>query len=247
MRLKMKRVGFILGSVFIVVIFWSQNVIAAPPLKLSDAEIVPYRQWETWLSSDYKETKDEKIYKPTLEIIYGLMPGLELAIEGTYSIEDKNGDKTEGMDSLVIQPKFLLIEEKELNPAIALQLLFEVPTNEEKNSLDWSESVWAPALCMQKHFGNTLIITGIKYFIDKKVRYGVDVMHSVTKNLKLVSEVYAEHFIHSDKLDELNFRVGFKYKFVENAKVYFAAGRSIPDAKANRPKFEANGGIMFEF
>ena len=72
-------------------------------------------------------------------------------------------------------------------------------------------------------------------------------MYSVTKNLKLVSEVYAEHYIHSDKLDELNFRVGFKNKFVENAKIYFAAGRSISDAKANRPEFEANGGIMVEF
>ena len=171
----MKKVIAILFFTCVVLICCFREGIAAPPLKLSDAEIVPYRQWEIWLSSDYKETKDEKIYKPTLEIIYGLMPGLELALEGTYSVEDKNGngDKKEGMDSLVIQPKFLLIEEKELYPAKALQLLFEVPTDEEKNSLDWSESVWAPALCIQKHFGNTLIITGIKYFMKIFAGYPV--------------------------------------------------------------------------
>lgn len=243
----MKRVNAIFLLVFIILICWSQEVVAAPPMKLGDAEIVPYRHWEIWLSSDYRETKDEKIYKPTLEIIYGVIPRLELAIEGSYVFEDTNSDKTEGIDALVVQPKYLLVEETERIPAMALQLMFEVPTDEEKNSLDWSESVWAPALCIQKHFGNTLFITGLKYFIDKKLRYGVDIMHALTENLKLVSEVYAEHFIHSDKLDELNFRVGFKYKFIENAKIYFAAGRSLHTVRENRPRFEANGGIMIEF
>lgn len=243
----MRRFSGILFLVLIILICCFQEVLAAPPMKLGDAEIVPYKRWEIWVSSDYKETKDEKIYKPTLEIIYGVIPRLELAIEGSYIFEDANGNKTEGLDALAIQPKFLLVEEKELNPAVALQLMFEVPTDEEKNSLDWSESAWAPALCIQKHFGHTLVITGLKYFVDKKLRYGVDVMHSVTKSLKLVSEVYAEHFIHSDKMDELNFRVGFKYNFLKNAKVYFAGGRSLHTVKANRPQFEANGGIMIEF
>lgn len=247
MRNLLRLINATLFSLFIVLICCFQNVLAAPPMKLGDAEIVPYRHWEIWLSSDFREIKDGKIYKPTLEIIYGLVPRLELAIEGSYIFEDANGNKTEGLDALAIQPKFLLVEEKELNPAVALQLMFEVPTDEEKNSLNWSESAWATALCVQKHFGNTLFITGIKYFIDKKIRYGVDIMHALTENLKLVSEVYAEHFVHSDKLDELNFRVGFKYKFMENAKIYFAGGRSLHTVKANRPRFEANGGIMIEF
>jgi hypothetical protein len=247
MRNLLRLINATLFSLFIVLICCFQEVLAAPPMKLGDAEIVSYRHWEIWLSSDFKETKDEKMYKPTLEIIYGVIPRLELAIEGSYIFEDKNGDRTEGLDALAIQPKFFLVEEKELNPAVALQLLFEVPTDEEKNSLDWSESAWAPALYVQKHFGNTLVITGLKYFLEKKLRYGIDVMYAMTKSLKLVSEVYAEHFIHSDKMDELNFRVGFKYNFLKNAKVYFAGGRSLHTVKANRPQFEANGGIMVEF
>lgn len=244
----MKRVGVILLSVFIIFICLSQEAISAPPMALGDADIVPYKQWEFWLSFNYREMKEKKVYKtPTLEIIYGIVPRLEVGVEATYIVEDENGNKTEGIDCIAIQPKFLLMEEKESIPAIAAGLLFEVPTDEEKNQLDWSESKWAPSLTIQKHFGKILSIAQIKYFIDEKWKYGIDIMYGLDKNLKLLAEVYAENFINSEKKDELNFRMGLKYKFMENAKVYFAAGRSLLTARANRPLFEANGGVMIEF
>lgn len=56
--------------------------------------------------------------------------------------------------------------------------------------------------------------------VDEKWRYGIDVMYAWTEHLKLLAEIYAESFIDSDKKDELNFRFGFKYNVVENAKVY---------------------------
>ncbi len=244
----MKKVCVILLSVLIVLIFWPQKISAAPPMVLGDAEIVPYKHWEIWVSFTYLETEEDKTYKtPTLEIIYGLFPRLEWSLETTYIIEDKDGDKTEGIECLVTQPKYLILEEKPNIPQISAAFQIEVPTNGEKTRLEFEECVYAPSIAIQKHFGSLLLIGQVKYFIDRKWRYGMDVMYALNNQLKLLGEIYGHHHLTKDKRDELNFRVGFKYKFIENAKVYLAAGRSIPAARENRPVFEANGGIMFEF
>ncbi|MCX5885491.1 MAG: hypothetical protein NT096_06245 [Proteobacteria bacterium] len=247
----MKRVAFFL--LLFLIAFSAKRVAAAPPLALGDADVVPYRHWEFWLTYTYKEMEHEKSYKvPTFEVIYGLLPRLELGVEGTYIIEEAGGHTTKGLDSLVIQPKFLAMEEGKLWPAVATSFQFEVPTDEENNHLELSEKEWAAALAMQKHFGKTLAITQVKCFTDsafveKKWRYGIDIMHSLTENLQLVSEIYALNFAHADKRNELNFRLGFKYAFWEHAKVYFAAGRSFLAAEENRPLFESVGGLMLEF
>ncbi len=244
----MKKTAVVLMSFAIIAFCWLQEAVAAPPMVLGDAEIVPYRHWEIWLSFNYRETEEKEIYKtPTLEIIYGLVPRVELGIEGTYIMEDEDGDRIDGLDSLATQVKVLLAEETQISPAVCAGLQYEVPTDEDKDDLDWEEDVWAPALALQKHFGNTLLVGQVKYFVDEKWRYGADIMYAWSKRLKLLGEVYAESLIDSDKKDELNFRLGFKYKFMENAKVYFAAGRSLITAEANRPRFEANGGVMIEF
>jgi hypothetical protein len=138
----MKRAGVVVTSVFIMVMCWFQEAVAAPPMVLGDAEIVPYQLWEIWLLFNYRETEDKDIYKtPTLEIIYGIVPRVELGIEGTYIIEDEGGDKTEGLDALATQAKVLLLEESTLSPAVCASLQYEVPTDKDKNDLDWSEDI----------------------------------------------------------------------------------------------------------
>jgi len=233
---------------FCISLFPCNQAFAAPPMALSDAEIVPHKHWEVWLHFIYRDMEDEKQYKaPTVEVIYGILPRVELSVEATYIIEDTKEETIDGLDSLVTQAKVMLLKEHELYPQISLALQYEVPTDDEKERLEWSENIWAPSLMMQKHFGKVLAITQLKYYIDDKWRYGIDVFYAVNNRLTLLSEVYAENFIHSEDRDELNFRIGFKYQFLEKAKVFFAAGRSLLTAKDNRPRFEANGGIMFEF
>ncbi len=242
-----KICGFLL-AVFIIFLCYSQDAIAAPPMVLGDAEIVPYKHWEFWVSFNFQETKIDKTYKtPTLEVIYGLAPRLEWSLEATYIVEVKDGDKTEGIECLVTQPKYLLLEEGPSKPAIAAAFQIEIPTDDDKSRLEFEECVYAPSIAIQKHFGPVLLIGQVKYFIDRKWRYGLDVMYALNNQLKLLGELYGHHHVHSDKMDELNFRVGFKYNFLENVKVYFAGGRSLHTVKANRPQFEANGGIMIEF
>jgi hypothetical protein len=247
----MKRIFFVI--LFLLIAFSAKRVEAAPPMALGDADVVPYRHWEFWLTFSYKELKDDKIYKvPTFEMIYGLLPRLELGVEGTYIIEDSDGHKTDGLECVVIQPKFLLAAEGESRPAVALSLQYELPTDEEKDTLCWSDAVWAAGLAAQKHFGKTLVVTQVKYFtnrhlFEKKWRYGFDVIHSVTDKLKLLAEIYAHNFSHTDKRNEVNFRLGFKYNMTDNLKLYFAAGRSLLAVEENRPLFESTGGIMLEF
>jgi hypothetical protein len=65
--------------------------------------------------------------------------------------------------------------------------------------------------------------------------------------LKQLAEIYTDNYIKEEKLDEINFRLGFKYKFHEHAKAYFAAGRSLSTVRENRHNFESSGGIMLEF
>lgn len=225
------------------------KAFAAPPMVLGDAEVVPYDHGEVWLSFSYKETEgDKKNYAaPTLEVIYGLLPRLEWSLETTYFIEKESGDKEEGIECLVTQPKLLLVEEGDEIPSIAASFHVEVPTDSDQSRLDFDETVYAPSIAMQKHLGSTLLVSQVKYFIDKKWRYGMDLMYEWNDQLKLLAEVYGHHYVRSEKEDELNFRLGFKYKFIETGKIYFAAGRSIPQAIDVRPEFDAMTGIMFEY
>jgi predicted porin len=222
--------------------------MAAPPVALSDAEVVPFKQGEVWFHVNYKDMKDQKAYKvPTVEVIYGILPRVELSMEATYIIEKAHGGRVDGIDSIATQVKVLVLEEGKSYPQIAMALQYEVPTDDQKERLDWSGNLWAPAISIQKHLGKTLFITQVKYYIDDKWRYGADVFYPINERFTFVSEVYADDFVHSEDKDELNFRLGFKYQFTERAKVFFAAGRSLLTTKDNRPEFETNGGIMFEF
>ena len=249
----MKQVRVIILTVCTLVLLGSKGAFATPPMVLGNADIAPFRGWELWLSFTYKNMKDGYFYTaPTLEIIYGILPRVELGIETSYIVEQESGNETKGIDYLSIQGKALLWEEREKIPAVAVYLQFEVPTDEEKNRLEYKDRIWAPSIVAQKHFGNTLFITQLRYFFDKnghveKWRYGIDVKYKWDNNLQLLAEIYTDKFVHLPKEDELNFRIGFKYKFVEYAKIYFAAGRSLYSVKDNRPLFEGNGGVMFEF
>jgi len=240
----------VIGIAASFVSIWSTSEsIAAPPMALGDAEVVPFGGWEVWLSFAYKESGDhEKAYKtPTFEIIYGILPRLELGVEATYIVESGDDGTTDGIDAVAIQPKLLLLKETERIPAVTTSLMFEMGSNEDKDSLDWEKRVWAPSLALQKHFGKVLAITQVKYYDDDKWRYGMDVMYAATESLKLVGEVYGQTFVNSENRGEVNFRLGFKYSFTEYAKFYFAGGRSFLPAKANRPLFEAVTGLMIEF
>jgi hypothetical protein len=244
----MKKLAFLFLSFIIPTFLLSQNLMAAPPVVLSDAEVVSHKNWEVWFHVNYKDMGDQEAYKvPTIEIIYGILPRVEWSLEATYIVEKTDGDSVDGIDSIATQVKVLVLQEGKSYPQIAMAMQYEVPTDEEKERLDWSGNLWAPAISLQKHFGKALFITQVKYYIDDKWRYGVDVFYPINDRLMLVSEVYADEFVHSEDKDELNFRLGFKYQFMEKTKVFFAAGRSLLTAKDNRPELETNGGIMFEF
>lgn len=244
----MKKYTVLLLAFVVTTCLLSHNLMAAPPVVLSDAEVVSYKTWEVWLYMQYKDAEGQEIYKaPAIEIAYGILPRIEWSFEATYIVERTDWNNVDGIDSIASKVKVLVLEEGKSYPQIAMALQYEVPTDEEKERLDWSGNLWVPAISLQKHFGKALFITQVKYYIDDKWGYGADVFYPINNRLMLVSEIYADNFVHSEDKDELNFRLGFKYQFTEKAKIFFAAGRSLLDAKDNRPKFEANGGIMFEF
>jgi len=244
----MKKLTVLSLTLFIFTVLPSQKLLAAPPMALSDAEVVSHKHWEVWFHVNYKDMEDQKGYKvPTVEVIYGIFPRVELSVEATYIIEKTHGDRVDGIDSIATQAKVLVLEEGKSYPQIALAIQYEVPTDEKKELLDWSGNLWVPSIAMQKHFGKALLITQLKYYIDDKWRYGADVFYPINERFTLLSEIYADDFVHSEDKDELNFRLGFKYQFMEKAKVFFAAGRSLLTTKNNRPELETNGGIMFEF
>jgi hypothetical protein len=244
----MRKLSVFSLTLFIFTVLFSQKVMSAPPMALSDAGVVSHKHWEVWFHVNYKDMEDQKVYKvPTVEVIYGILPRVELSVEATYIIEKTGGDRVDGIDSIATQAKVLVLEEGKSYPQVALAIQYDLPTDEKKKELDWSGNLWVPSIAMQKHFGKTLFITQVKYYVDDKWRYGIDVFYPINKRLTLLSEIYADDFVHSEDKDELNFRLGFKYQFLENAKVFFAAGRSLLTTRDNRPELEANGGIMFEF
>lgn len=229
------------------------TAVAAPPLKLGDADVVPYGGWEIWTTFDFEEYDSERTFTtPRFEVIYGLIPRVELGIETAYVNERQDGDTDSGFGFVGMQPKVLLFKETTTTPALSTSLLLEVPFGDSNGPLEWTDREWAPSLAIQKHFGPTLLVGQVKGYFDSGGealfwRYGMDVMYEATENLKLLAEVYAESHLEAAKDDELNFRLGFKYRFAEWGKAYFAAGRSLLDADNNRPKFDLSTGLMFEF
>jgi hypothetical protein len=226
---------------------------ATPPLVLGDTDIVPYKHWEIWTTFEFIHAKNERSYTaPTLEVIYALAPRLEVAVETAYESQREDFHETKGMGFVSLQPKYLLLEEQDICPSIAASLQLEVPTDGDKRHLEWKDRESAPNLRIQKHFGKNLLITNLKYFINsdgetEKWRTGLDYMYQWNDCLKLLAEIYTDNYIKEEKLDEINFRLGFKYKFHEHAKAYFAAGRSLSTVRENRHNFESSGGIMLEF
>jgi len=222
-----KKLTVLSLTLFIFTVLFSQKVMAAPPMALSDAEVVPHKHWEVWFNLNNRDMEDQKFYNvPTVEVIYGIIPRVELSVEATYIIEKTGGDKVDGIDSIATQAKVLMVEEGKSYPQIALAMQYEVPTDEQKERLDWSGNLWVPSISMQKHFGKALLITQLKYYIDDKWRYGIDVFYALNERLTFLSEVYAEDFVHSNDEDELNFRLGFKYQFLEKAKVFLLQGEA---------------------
>ncbi len=248
----MKKVILLLFITVLSIVLTS-NAFAGPPSVIGDADIVPYKTWELWGSFNYKHSKNDKsIAAPVVEVVYGALPRLEIGVEAGNIHEGDHGHDVDGLDFIAVQPKYLLKKEGKYFPAISAALQLEVPTDDDKDEMIWSHRILAPAVSVGKHFGNAVVFAQLKYYFDhnydtEKYRYGIDFQYKATKNLKLLAEVYAIESIHSDKKDELNFRLGFKYHILKNAKVFFAAGRSLLEAKKNRPYFESSCGVMFEY
>jgi hypothetical protein len=195
----MKKLTVLSLTFFIFTVLLLQKGIAAPPMALSDAEVVPHKHGEVWFNLNYRDMEDQKFYNvPTVEVIYGILPRVELSVEATYIIGKSGEDRVDGIDSITTQAKVLVLKEGKSYPQIALAMQYEVPADEKKERLDWSGNLWAPSIAMQKHFGKALFITQLKYYIDDKWRYGIDVFYSVNERLTLLSEVYAEDFVHEN-------------------------------------------------
>lgn len=234
-------------------IFLPLAASAAPPLKLGDADVVPCGHWEVWTTFDYERYDSERVLTtPRFEVISGILPRMELALETAYVNARHDTDTDGGFGFVALQPKLLLIEEAAATPALSTSLLMEVPFGNSNGPLEWADREWAPSLTLQKHFGPTVLIGQVKGYFDAGGdplfwRYGLDVMYETNAKLKLLAEIYAERHLEAGRVDELNFRLGFKYRCGSCGKAYLAAGRSLLPAEANRPQFDLSAGVMLEF
>lgn len=232
---------------FVQLFSWLAPAECAPPVAMTSAEVVPHEHWEFWVSSNYEKTGEKEALKPTLEIIYGVVPRVEISFETAYLYESERGRGVDGLDFVNLQIKIESFHEKEFIPAVAFKLFYEVPAEPEENRLMWSDEEWAWAVAVQKNFGRIKFISNIKYVVDSMWRYGADLFYKWDEGLKLIAEIYAEEHLNSGKKNELNFRAGFRYQITKNLIVYFAGGRSVLPVELNRPRFEGNGGILFEY
>lgn len=239
-----------LGGVFYLLS--TMHIHAAPPMKLGDADVVPLHHWEIWNTFEYKRTNAEHQWKtPVFEVIYGLLPRTELALETAYDISESRDstDSSYGLGFFSLQPKVQIFKETDHLPALAAYCKIEVPLDDE--AFDWSGREWALALSTEKHFGDDALVGQIRCFLDAdgavtKWRYGGNWSHPCGDHFKLLAELYAENHLESGA-DELNFRLGFKYRLTDFSKIYAAAGRSLLTAHDNRPIIDCVTGLMFEF
>ncbi len=219
----------------------------SPPVVMTSAKVVPYEHLEIWVSSNYKKTDKKKALSPTFEIIYGVVPDVEISFETAYLYESEQGSDVDGLGFVNMQLKIEAIHENEIAPAIAFKLYYKVPAQPPQNRLIWADEEWAWAVAVQKNFGRAKFISNIKYVANSLWRYGADLFYEWDDKLNLIVEIYADDYFNSGKMNEVNFRAGFRYHITKSFIVYLAGGRSIPEARLNRSRFEGNGGILFEY
>lgn len=216
----------------ILLITFSDCIIAGPPYDTDDPEPVDLHHWEFYISSH--STHNDAGWSGTLphfEVNYGVINNVQLhvIIPLAYNFPSQ-GSNIYGPGDAELGVKLRFVQEGKTMPMIGIFPLLEVPTGSEYRGLgNGKPQIFLP-VWLQKSFGKWQTYGGTGYWLnpgtDKKNwwYFGWMLQRQFTKKLNAGIEIYHTP-ADNNSVNETRFNIGAVYDFTDHHHLLFSAGR----------------------
>lgn len=207
------------------------DVFAYRPLGTEDAGVAGKGVAQSEVSWDYLRWDNNEVDHENVLLlvpIYGVTENLEISMEIPYLIHDlKGGDSEEGVGDINLVAKYLLIQEKERNPAFAVKGVVKLDNGNEDKGLGSGDKDYSLFAAASKTIGQVTIHgqLGQTWVGDEKdsnlrdiTLYGIAFDYAMTEPLHILAELNGNRHPDStaEEGDPRNALAGATYKLSDN-------------------------------
>jgi hypothetical protein len=233
----------------------SRRSEAVPPLVSSDVPTVEKGEFELYLGVQY-ESNPGSITRslPTMELNYGISDRQELTLQLPWLSESGQ----HGIGDLVLETKYVFLQETKTGPGIAGSFGLKVPTASSSRGLGTGAFDEELLLRIQKNWGwfTALGNAGYTFLGDPKngenQRDGVWFVslaqsYQVTAKTLLFTEFYAEANEEQGAPYRLAATFGFDQEIVKDFSMQASVGRTLRDTREGGPDLRVYVGFHWIF
>jgi len=231
------------------------NGFAYRPFVTEDAGVAGKGVAQLELSWDYLKWNGDRENVLLFVPIYGITERIELSAEIPYLFHNHEGvERMDGIGDINLVGKFLLLEEKESRPALALKGALKTKSGNEEKGLgsgDFDYSVVGVAsksfgtLALHAMFGYTLVGPNGDDNVSDIYLYGLAADYGVTEKFHVVAEIAGNR--HPDRTaseDPLSGLLGFTHQIADKVILDGGVRFGFNDAV---PKWNTTIGVSITF
>jgi hypothetical protein len=210
----------------VIALIISRQSFAYRPLGTEDAGVAGKGVTQFELSWDYLQWNGDRESVLLFVPIYGITEKIEISAEIPYLFhKHEGGEKMDGIGDINLVGKFLLLEEKETRPALALKGAVKTKSGNEEKGLGNGDIDYSVVGVASKSFGTVALHGMFGYtFVGANgadnVRgiylYGLAADYSLTDKFHVVAEIAGNR--HPDRTtpdDPLSGLLGFTYQVAD--------------------------------
>lgn len=249
-------IRFIFLSSAAFMFFSAENLYAYRPLGTEDAGVAGRGVVQTEISWDYLKWKNGNMDQILLLVpIYGITDNLELSFEIPYLFHETEArDLKEGIGDINLVAKYLLIQEEDRNPSLAVKGVVKMDNGDYDKGLgsgDRDYSLFAIASKSVNNFtlhgqlGYTWIGDGKYKGIRDIIIYGIAVDYGIIESFHFLAEVIGNRHPHRHENEHpLNVLSGVTYSLSDKVILDFAYRRGLTNPS---PEWSTTGGVSITF
>jgi hypothetical protein len=229
---------------------------APPPLITGDVPTADRGRFELYTGIRYQDTGTIQRQLPHVELVYGIADRWEISAEGNYL----SREGAHGADDFTLATKTVLVAETASTPALGASYEFKFHNGNAARGLGSGGEEHDFRLRGQKTFGSVTPILNVGYVLVPDVtilgrrnarqdvwRASLAEEFGLTKQTKLLSEVYWRTADEPGDTHRLGWNVGFKHTIRESLSVHAAIGESLRSTNRGGPRLRVYFGFKYEF
>jgi len=236
MHFKKLYILSLLSAAFLTI---SSVAFAGPPYETDDPDPTEYKHYEIFVASEYhRSAEEESGTLPHLEVNYGLMPDVQIAISIPNAFSETQGQSRHyGLGDIELGVKYRFIQETETTPMVAFYPSYKSHTGNDHKGLGNDANEYFLPIWLSKSWGEWTTYGGGGYTITQEVDaknhwfFGWLLEKQITEHLALGGEVFHESEESSDEGSSTGFNLGGSYDFSERHHVVFSAGKGLKNAQ----------------